>query len=47
MPLINQRENYEKGNPVYCIYVAVGQKGSTIANIAKILEKYGAMDIQL
>lgn len=42
--IINQRENYEKGNPVYCIYVAVGQKGSTIANIANILEKYGAMD---
>ncbi len=42
--IINQRENFEKGNPVYCIYVAVGQKGSTIANLANILEKYGAMD---
>ena len=42
--IINQRENFEKGNPVYCIYVAVGQKGSTVANIAATLEKHGAMD---
>jgi len=42
--IINQRENYEKGKPVYCIYVAVGQKGSTVANIAATLEKHGAMD---
>ncbi|WP_163716058.1 F0F1 ATP synthase subunit alpha [Mangrovibacterium lignilyticum] len=42
--IINQRENFEKGTPVYCIYVAVGQKGSTVANIAATLEKYGAMD---
>lgn len=42
--IINQREFYEKGEPVYCIYVASGQKGSTIANIAKTLEKHGAMD---
>ncbi len=42
--IINQRENYENGNPVYCIYVAVGQKGSTVANIAATLEKNGAMD---
>ncbi len=42
--IINQKENYEKGNPVYCIYVAVGQKGSTVANIAYTLEKYGAME---
>ncbi len=41
--IINQKEFYEKGNPVYCIYVAIGQKGSTVANIAKILEKHGAM----
>ncbi|WP_423129486.1 F0F1 ATP synthase subunit alpha [Gaoshiqia sp. Z1-71] len=41
--IINQRENYENGKPVYCIYVAVGQKGSTVANIAALLEKYGAM----
>ena len=42
--IINQRENFEKGNPVYCIYVAVGQKGSTVANIASTLQKHGAMD---
>ncbi len=42
--IINQRENFENGTPVYCIYVAVGQKGSTVANIASTLEKYGAMD---
>jgi len=42
--IINQRENFEKGNPVYCIYVAVGQKGSTVANIAATLEKAGAME---
>ncbi|WP_299581895.1 F0F1 ATP synthase subunit alpha [uncultured Sunxiuqinia sp.] len=42
--IINQRENFEAGKPVYCIYVAIGQKGSTVANIASTLEKYGAMD---
>jgi F-type H+-transporting ATPase subunit alpha len=42
--IINQRENFEKGEPVFCIYVAVGQKGSTVANIAATLEKHGAMD---
>ncbi|TDO02776.1 F0F1 ATP synthase subunit alpha [Sunxiuqinia elliptica] len=42
--IINQRENFEAGNPVYCIYVAIGQKGSTVANIASTLEKHGAMD---
>ncbi len=41
--IINQRENFEKGNPVYCIYVAIGQKGSTVANLAHVLERYGAM----
>ncbi|MEI7676011.1 MAG: F0F1 ATP synthase subunit alpha [Bacteroidales bacterium] len=41
--IINQKEFYEKGEPVYCIYVAVGQKGSTVANIAKTLEENGAM----
>jgi F-type H+/Na+-transporting ATPase subunit alpha len=41
--IINQRENFEKGNPVYCIYVAIGQKGSTVAQIAKTLEEKGAM----
>ena len=42
--IINQREGYEKGKPVYCIYVAIGQKGSTVANIAATLEKAGAME---
>lgn len=42
--IINQRENFEQGNPVYCIYVAIGQKGSTVANLAHILEKHGAME---
>ncbi len=42
--IINQKEFYDKGQTVYCIYVAVGQKGSTIANIAKTLEKHGAMN---
>ncbi len=41
--IINQRENFEIGKPVYCIYVAIGQKGSTVANLAHILEKHGAM----
>lgn len=41
--IINQKEFYEKGEPVYCIYVAVGQKGSTVANIQKTLEDNGAM----
>ena len=41
--IINQKEFYEKGEPVYCIYVAVGQKGSTVARIAKTLEEKGAM----
>ena len=42
--IINQKEFYDKGEPVYCIYVAIGQKGSTVAQIAKTLEKHGAMD---
>lgn len=42
--IINQREFYEKGEPVFCIYVATGQKGSTVAQIAKTLEENGAMD---
>ena len=42
--IINQRANYEAGNPVYCIYVAVGQKGSTVANIVETLRSKGAMD---
>ena len=42
--IINQRDNFLKGDPVYCIYVAVGQKGSTVASIVKTLRDYGAMD---
>ncbi len=42
--IINQRENYLAGKPVYCIYVAIGQKGSTIANIVNTLREKGAMD---
>lgn len=42
--IINQRENYKNGDPLYCIYVAIGQKGSTVANIAKTLEDKGAME---
>jgi len=41
--IINQKQFYEQGKPVYCIYVAIGQKGSTIAQIAKTLEEHGAM----
>jgi len=42
--IINQKEFYDKGEPVFCIYVAVGQKGSTVANIEKTLTEAGAMD---
>jgi F-type H+-transporting ATPase subunit alpha len=42
--ILNQREFYEKGEPVYCIYVAIGQKASTVAQIVNALEKGGAMD---
>jgi len=42
--IINQKENYLSGKPVYCIYVAVGQKGSTVANLVQILREAGAMD---
>ena len=42
--IINQRSNYEAGDPVYCIYVAIGQKGSTVASIVNTLRQYGAMD---
>ncbi|MBN1650619.1 MAG: F0F1 ATP synthase subunit alpha [Bacteroidales bacterium] len=41
--IINQKEFYEKGEPVYCIYVASGQKGSTVANIVQTLKENGAM----
>jgi len=42
--IINQKEFYERGEPVYCIYVASGQKASTVANVAKTLEDAGALD---
>ncbi len=42
--IINQRANFEAGNPIYCIYVAVGQKGSTVASTVQTLKEYGAMD---
>lgn len=42
--ILNQRDNYLNGVPVYCIYVAIGQKASTVANIVKILKEHGAMD---
>lgn len=41
--IINQKENYENGEPVFCIYVACGQKASTIAQVVKALEDSGAM----
>ena len=41
--IINQKEFYDKGEPVYCVYVAIGQKGSTVAGIVKTLEDAGAM----
>ncbi len=41
--IINQREFYDAGEPVFCIYVAIGQKGSTVAQIVKTLEENGAM----
>ncbi|HPH52869.1 MAG TPA: F0F1 ATP synthase subunit alpha [Bacteroidales bacterium] len=42
--ILNQREHYENGDPVYCVYVAVGQKGSSVASILKTLTEQGAMD---
>jgi F-type H+-transporting ATPase subunit alpha len=42
--IINQRANFEKGDPVYCIYVAIGQKGSTVASVVNTLHEKGAMD---
>ncbi|WP_231459033.1 MULTISPECIES: F0F1 ATP synthase subunit alpha [unclassified Pedobacter] len=41
--IINQKEFYEAGQPVYCIYVAIGQKNSTVANIVRTLEENGAL----
>lgn len=42
--IINQKEFYDAGEPVFCIYVASGQKSSTVAQVAKVLEENGAMD---
>ena len=41
--IINQKQFFDNGNPVYCIYVAVGQKASTVVNVVAELEKYDAM----
>jgi F-type H+-transporting ATPase subunit alpha len=41
--IINQKEFYDKGEPVFCIYVAIGQKGSTVAQVVNTLEKNGAL----
>jgi F-type H+-transporting ATPase subunit alpha len=41
--IINQKEFYDRGEPVFCLYVAIGQKGSTVASIADTLEKNGAL----
>jgi F-type H+-transporting ATPase subunit alpha len=41
--ILNQKEFFDKGEPVYCIYVAIGQKGSSVANIVQTLEQKGAM----
>ncbi|MDO5394685.1 MAG: F0F1 ATP synthase subunit alpha [Bacteroidales bacterium] len=42
--IINQRRNFEEGKPVYCIYVAIGQKASSVAALVETLRRYGAMD---
>ena len=42
--ILNPRANYDKGEPVYCIYVAIGQKGSTVAHIVETLRERGALD---
>ena len=42
--IINQRKNYEDGKPVYCIYVAIGQKASSVAAIVETLRQHGALD---
>ncbi len=42
--ILNQRKNYDEGDPVYCIYVAVGQKGSSVASILRTFTEHGAMD---
>ncbi|BAV95170.1 F0F1 ATP synthase subunit alpha [Ichthyobacterium seriolicida] len=42
--ILNQKEFYDAGNPVYCVYVSIGQKASTVASIVDVLEKQGALD---
>lgn len=42
--IINQKRNYEAGDPVYCIYVAIGQKASSVASLVNILSEHGAME---
>ncbi|MEG1643595.1 MAG: F0F1 ATP synthase subunit alpha [Bacteroidales bacterium] len=42
--IINQRRNYDAGDPVYCIYVAIGQKASSVASLVSVLQEHGAMD---
>ena len=42
--IINQRSNYEAGKPVYCIYVAIGQKASTVAQVVNELNVHNALD---
>ena len=42
--IINQRRNFDEGDPVYCIYVAIGQKGSTVASIVNTLKEHNAME---
>ena len=42
--ILNQKSNFEAGDPIYCIYVAIGQKGSTVATIVNTLREKGAMD---
>jgi len=42
--IINQRKNFEEGKPVYCIYVAIGQKASSVAALVETLRRHGALD---
>ena len=42
--IINQRSNYEAGKPVYCIYVAIGQKASSVAQTVNVLREHNALD---
>ena len=45
--ILNQRENFEKGDPVYCIYVSIGQKGSSVASLVNTLSEKGHWTTQL